>query len=157
MSYKDKEKERAYQQEWYEANKEKAKANSHAWYQANKARHRSLCKKWAASNRDKVAGYVRSYRERHGERVRQDSRDARLLRLYGITSAEYEKLELDQGGTCAICNKPPNGRPLSVDHNHKTGEVRGLLCDLCNWAIGHLDEDPIRARSLADYLEKYSK
>lgn len=55
---------------------------------------------------------------------------------YGITHAEYQALYTAQGGLCAICQRA-NGktRRLAVDHNHETGEVRGLLCKTCNWIV----------------------
>jgi hypothetical protein len=57
-----------------------------------------------------------------------------------------------QGGVCAICNQPPSpGRNLSVDHNHETGEVRGLLCVGCNTGVGY-HERPIHEAIIA-YLD----
>ena len=60
-----------------------------------------------------------------GERVRYQPR-------VRITLAEYTELLEKQGGGCAICESRPKTRRLHVDHNHKTGEVRGLLCMRCN-------------------------
>jgi len=53
----------------------------------------------------------------------------------GITDEEYERLLAEQEGGCAICGNPPKTRRLSVDHNHRTGKVRGLLCFRCNRAL----------------------
>ena len=50
----------------------------------------------------------------------------------GITEAQYEALLAAQGGGCAICGNTPKSRRLSVDHDHATGDVRGLLCHRCN-------------------------
>jgi hypothetical protein len=50
----------------------------------------------------------------------------------GITDQEYERLLGEQEGGCAICGNPPKTRRLHVDHNHRTGKVRGLLCFRCN-------------------------
>jgi len=60
-----------------------------------------------------------------------------LVTKYGLTLTEYDALIVAQGGCCAICEKP--SIKLVVDHNHKTGRVRGLLCGLCNTAIGILE------------------
>jgi hypothetical protein len=53
----------------------------------------------------------------------------------GITDDDYEALLAAQGGGCAICGNPPKTRRLHVDHDHKTGKVRGLLCHRCNRAL----------------------
>ena len=53
----------------------------------------------------------------------------------GVTDAEYDRLLAAQGGGCAICGNPPKTRRLHVDHDHKTGRVRGLLCHRCNRAL----------------------
>lgn len=53
---------------------------------------------------------------------------------------------------CAVCGEPPTRRRLDVDHDHKTGAVRGLLCSDCNIALGKFRDDPDRLRAAADYL-----
>ena len=69
----------------------------------------------------------------------------------------------DQQGLCQICQKQEtheyrNERPgyLAVDHDHKTGRVRGLLCFSCNTALGKFDDDPERLMRAAQYLQKHS-
>ncbi len=57
----------------------------------------------------------------------------------------------EQGNACATCLKPLNVN-YHVDHNHETGQVRGLLCKLCNWALGHAQDNPDTLRRMADYL-----
>jgi hypothetical protein len=53
----------------------------------------------------------------------------------GVTSEQYEAMLAAQGGGCAICGNPPKTRRLDVDHDHRTGKVRGLLCHRCNRAL----------------------
>lgn len=50
----------------------------------------------------------------------------------GLSIADYDRLLLWQGGGCAICGNPPKSRRLDTDHDHKTGQIRGLLCHVCN-------------------------
>ena len=70
---------------------------------------------------------------------------------YGITLDEYEEMLAGQNGVCASCGTPPSGRKLSVDHDHETGVIRGLLCQPCNTALGLLKESPDRIASLLAY------
>lgn len=60
------------------------------------------------------------------------ARDRRLQNLYGLTTADYDDLLVYQGGSCAICDRPPGKTRLAVDHDHKTRYTRGLLCYQCN-------------------------
>lgn len=78
-----------------------------------------------------------------------------ILATYGITAEEYQAILDYQGGRCAICQRATGAtKRLSVDHDHKTGAVRGLLCTPCNRdVLGHLRDDPAALRRGADYLE----
>lgn len=65
-----------------------------------------------------------------------------MERTYGFDVARYERLAIQQGGRCAICRKRPSSeRRLAIDHDHATGDVRGLLCDRCNTALGGFADD----------------
>ena len=80
-------------------------------------------------------------------------RDQHLKHKYELTADEYNELLRIQNGGCAICGKkPPLGKTLAVDHDHKTGEVRGLLCNSHNVAIGLLGDSSKLAQRAADYL-----
>lgn len=76
---------------------------------------------------------------------------------YGITAAEYKALFIAQGGRCYICQRQAHSKRLAVDHNHETGEVRGLLCADsergCNHAILGNIKDLAMARRIVAYLE----
>ena len=87
-------------------------------------------------------------------RCRACHRERGLQRRYGMPPQEYERLFALQAGVCAICLcPPPDHRPiLFVDHNHKTGKVRGLLCNGCNLAIGYLKDSVPIILNAADYV-----
>ncbi|WP_176710323.1 endonuclease VII domain-containing protein [Streptomyces sp. Wb2n-11] len=74
---------------------------------------------------------------------------------YGLSVDEYAARLEAQGGRCAICREESPQR-LHVDHDHRTGAVRDLLCEGCNHAIGKAQEDPARLRAMADYLERHT-
>ena len=74
---------------------------------------------------------------------------------YGVTPIDFEHLNTAQNGLCAICNQPPSRKNLDIDHNHKTGTVRGLLCSSCNLVIGKMKDDPTLLEAAAAYLRKH--
>jgi len=83
-------------------------------------------------------------------------KESSLSRTYGLNSGEYEAMEAQQGGVCKICGGVnDDGRRLFVDHDHSTGDVRGLLCNPCNRAVGLMQDNPERLRKAAAYLEAY--
>lgn len=102
---------------------------------------RKYCSKDCKMKRDR-----RVYYERHGEKVRERARnfsqsdrgqDLTLRRRYGISLADRQCLVDEQGGHCYFC---PSTGPLFVDHDHETGEVRGLLCRSCNVLLGRIGD-----------------
>lgn len=95
-------------------------------------------------------------RQRSYQKRRRKLRDKHLMRRFGVTLEWYEKKLRKQGGRCAICGDPPRGRGLAVDHDHRSGKVRGLLCTRCNPAAGYVRDSPQIARKLAAYLELHS-
>lgn len=74
-----------------------------------------------------------------------------LMRQYGITPDDFNEMLARQGGTCCIttCDR----EATCVDHNHDTGEVRGLLCNQHNTALGLAGDSPVHLRAMAQYLE----
>lgn len=86
----------------------------------------------------------------------RDRREYSLKHKYGITPGQYEELLATQNNCCAICNKHESeeNRRLAVDHNHKTGEIRGLLCTYCNHRIVGKWTDGNLLRKIADYVEQ---
>lgn len=85
------------------------------------------------------------------------SKDPRFKYLwlnYKMTPEDWDKIHDEQLGRCPICLRTLSESRVHVDHDHTTGEVRGLLCHSCNVAIGHLREDPESMRRAIDYLSK---
>lgn len=83
-----------------------------------------------------------------------NAHEARVQATYGLAPGDYQRLYDFQGGVCAICRRA-NGasRRLSVDHDHRTGRARMLLCRPCNDMLGHGRDDPEFFRRAADVLE----
>lgn len=94
-----------------------------------------------------------------GKRCRTCRKDMQrwnnLARIYGCTEEMYMEMLQNQGGKCAIClSLEPGGRwgNFYVDHSHKTGGIRGLLCHRCNTALGLFDDDPESLMMAASYV-----
>jgi len=82
------------------------------------------------------------------------------LKVYGLTLEDYDAIFAKQKGVCGICKKPEMDkvhRNLCVDHERKTGKIRGLLCGRCNLAIGLLGHDPVVCSNADRYLKHFLK
>lgn len=112
---------------------------------------------WVEKPISKKALIDRKYRQSNPERERSRN----LMRDFGLDTAQYHEMFTAQSGVCAACEQPEkatrNGKVkwLAVDHDHKTGEVRGLLCAACNVAIGLLDDSIERLTKAAMYLKRH--
>lgn len=99
-------------------------------------------------------------RKSHYDENRDHARDLAFRAKYGIDLAEYQRMDREQDGKCAICGKPEiierNGKPrlLAVDHCHDTTKVRGLLCGKCNPMIGYADHSIEILTSAIAYLRR---
>lgn len=82
--------------------------------------------------------------------------ESRVQKTYGLGPGDYDRLYEAQDNVCAICRRATgSARRLSVDHDHKTGTVRGLLCRPCNDMLGHLKDDPSAFERAARYLRDH--
>ena len=153
------EQENAARRARYVKNKERILARNKEWLSQNKEKVTAQAKirgaKWRAANREKIRLQSQEYNRRPERREyhRQYLQKHNLEYRYGITQEQYAALVKAQGGACSICGKVP--QKLHVDHNHKTGKVRELLCHSCNTAIGHLKESPELLMKAIAYLEKH--
>lgn len=129
-------------------------------------------KKWQLANPEKYKAVMKHQREKHKTRylakqrqtyhatdpvTRYKKKTYYRLRGYGLTQIQYDSIFLGQNGLCAICNKPPDGerwKKLCIDHDHSTGQVRGLLCSTCNTALGKFQDSQELLQKAIDYLKQ---
>lgn len=85
-----------------------------------------------------------------------NARIKRVKRLYGLTAKQWETIFNMQGRKCAVCHSddPRSIIGWHTDHDHATGQVRGILCHHCNIALGLLDDSTQRAEQLVAYLRR---
>lgn len=107
-------------------------------------------KTWREQNKEHLRQYMKDWKARNPDY----RRNSHLLKKYGITAQDYDRMLLAQGGGCAICGAKDSGRGkyFFVDHDHMTDIVRGLLCQACNTMLGHGQDDPAVLRAGAKYL-----
>lgn len=90
---------------------------------------------------------------KYGGRNKESTRAWRLRKQYGLSVEDWNQMLVNQGNCCAICcTKEKPHYNWHVDHNHKTGKVRGLLCNRCNQAIGLAKENLIILHKMMEYL-----
>lgn len=112
-------------------------------------------KRWRAAHPERAKEAARGQWANWHARNPGYSRDRRLRSAYGLTPAGYADMLAAQSGVCGICQLPEKGnKNLSVDHDHETGQVRGLLCDRCNKALGLFEDDPSRMAAAIQYLTR---
>jgi hypothetical protein len=81
-------------------------------------------------------------------------RDYTFRKLYGISLRDYQAKLASQNGLCAICGNPPGRKSLSVDHDHRTGKVRDLLCTTCNTDVGRIENETFMTKA-REYLARH--
>lgn len=111
--------------------------------------------KWYNENKDK-RNYKLRERWKSDINFRKANKNRQLKNKFGITLDDYNKMFEDQKGCCKTCNRHQTilSKGLVVDHCHKTGKVRGLLCDYCNRLLGNYENKPELFISFNIYLGK---
>lgn len=126
----------------------RSSGKARAWY----SRHR---REKDPAVREAAREALRRWRRENKDRDCERNRRGHLKRTYGITLEDYTSMLARQGGGCAVCGRKPDaGEVLSVDHNHKTGTVRGVLCRVCNQAAGLIETCGVRFEKIEEYLRR---
>ncbi len=127
---------RAYGREYRANNKEAIRASEQEYRDKNKEKIKLCQAEWRAKNPEKV----KSYRLRHS---------------YGLTQQAFDDMFTAQQGQCAVCSR--RMVKACVDHCHKTGVVRALLCSMCNTSLGGFQDDPELTDKATQYLKKHAE
>lgn len=149
--------------------KNKAKRQQH--YLDNKEKVIAKTKVYVENNREKVKQRKRNYREKNRERLILEGRlrydntpkdvlaEKELIKNYGITLEDKNKMFSDQENCCAICGSETSKskRAFCVDHCHTTGLIRGILCNSCNRGLGFFEDSIDSLESAIKYLNKHNK
>ena len=139
-----------------------------SFYLKKKKYYRNKCKEcckkemvvynrsWRRLNKQKDRGYHKKYETSNKERLSLLARERKLKREFGLSELDYQTMLSNQSNGCFICKAiPTTKRRLSVDHDHITGKIRGLLCWPCNFSLGLLKEDKQRLNNMINYINLF--
>lgn len=113
-----------------------------------RACERAECRAWSRNNREKRNARLRRWRRANPDKAKAYDRRGRLKKAYGITPEQATKLLESNAGLCWICN---DQKSTCIDHDHKTGAVRGALCLSCNTFLGRIEKNPRILSALRSY------
>lgn len=172
-----KEDQKEYKKRWNKENKERIREQSRQRYELNKEKRLKYIKEWGQKNKEKVVGYKKRYSSNNKEKVilartryKKNNPDKikdieiadrtknywRVEKCrYGLSPIEFSEMLVTQKFKCLICEQELSFymRRPPIDHCHKTGMVRGVLCEQCNSGIGQFKDNPKLLRNAANYLE----
>lgn len=131
----------------YLENKETYNRHSREHYYANKEKYLERAKIWRKENPDKVNTFNKRWRDKNPDKTKA----IRIKSRYGLSTEQLEKLRTKQNNCCAICLDETD---LHIDHDHTTGQIRGLLCGSCNKGIGLLKDDINNLENAIIYLRQ---
>jgi len=139
-------------------NKEQIKIDKKEYYDKNINSIRRKAKKNYLKHRIKYSEQSKEFYKNHPE----ITKNQKLMRDFGITLEQYNTLAKEQNNVCRLCGKTESQidsrkntqRSLSVDHNHVTGKIRGLLCSTCNVGLGMFKDDTNLLHSAINYLNR---
>ena len=121
-------------------------------YLKHKDREKATREIYRAKNREKILEVQKRWNNKNFNR----RKNVILKNVYGITLDDYNRMFNEQNGKCAICQRHQNEltKSLCVDHNHKTKQIRALLCITCNTDLASVEN---RLEEMTNYLNKYRK
>jgi hypothetical protein len=111
-------------------------------------------RKYAIEHADQIREYGKKRRLLHKDRDRITGFKSMIKRTYGLSIDEYNEIVSKSNNTCYICGrKSYSDRRLHLDHDHKTGKVRGILCARCNWYLATIEKNPGILDKIKLYLD----
>jgi len=118
-----------------------------------KSCHSDITREWHSKNKDHCSSLKKKWSRENPRMVK----NSQLKVKFNIGIEEFEEMFHKQDGKCAICSSPLSieRNKCGVDHDHKNGNLREVLCNLCNSGLGFFRDNPAILRIAADYIEKH--
>lgn len=143
--------------EYYQKTKPERNRKTKEWAEANREKRRDYSKRYALKNKDRCAAATRAWYQKNREHALKMGRERNLKRFYGLTMEQFNQILKSQKGKCLICKLKITAKTPHVDHCHKTGAVRGILCNNCNSGLGMFKDCKKRLLSAMEYLENHGR
>ena len=137
---------------YYMLHRDKILAKHAAYYATHKEQARIIGKLYLMGHKKHHDAVMHEYKKAHRSVLAVQETGRRL----GLTISQVMKMRISAEGRCQICGNIPK-HTLFIDHNHRTGQVRGVVCRRCNVRIGYIEKDPELTRKTYEYLALFSK
>jgi len=138
---------------YYQRHKKEMAAYRREYCKKNPEYRKAIHKNYVKTHREQVIATQKRWRIKHSVKISAYRRE----HVHGVTPEQFNNMILSANNCCQICKKPfGNNRATTphIDHNHKTGEIRGLLCKFCNSGIGMFMENITIMETAIKYIEK---
>ena len=124
---------------------------------ADPEKKKAYIKEWRKKNKEKISNQCRKWKKEHPEHMR----NYYYLYKYGITYEDRNNMIIEQDGICAnpLCDtkfSDLDSTKIHIDHDHDTGKIRGILCNLCNLLEGYVDKNAKRIFGIIEYKRLYN-
>jgi hypothetical protein len=139
-----------------EARRERAKERYRNETPEQRQKRKEQAKRYYSKNSGAIKEAAVEWQRNNPERWREIVRRSKLRSFYKITQEDFDAMRFLQGDRCRICRDAFDKTP-HIDHDHESGIVRGLLCSLCNTAIGKLRDSSAVVLRAAEYLHFHGK
>lgn len=141
----------------YQKNRESVIIKAMPYYKDHRTEKQTYSKRYHGENKESISRQHKKYYIENRDQILEKKRLWHIERKYNLTSEQFKSLSDGQGGVCAICGEINGDRRLYVDHCHKTGKVRGLLCNACNRGLGAFKDNPDNLSLAVTYLKEEEK
>lgn len=136
---------------------EERKLKRKEYYQLHKEEKKEKSRQYYLTHKEEIKDYKKEYHKKRKDIHKEICRKNDLKRKFGITIDDYNLMLEKQNHCCLICGRHRNifSKDFAVDHNHITGEVRGLLCSKCNQGLGKFNDDTELLHKAIKYLDSF--
>lgn len=147
---RDKEQQKEYRQK----NRKHIKDYSKEYQQRNREHLKEYGKEYRQRNREYIKEQQKEYWQRNKGYLKEQQKKCYYKKTYNLTLEEADKILLIQNYRCPICGKSLIETRRCIDHNSKTGKVRGILCSKCNLGLGHFNDDLELLKKTIEYIKE---